>query len=134
MSKIKMAHVKRRLTGAADAGKSTFAFALRDFVTRCFVVTRRPLQLRDDKCAGRRRPEVVKQFDGLSAFHLAADGILGLVFDSVPAHWKPLAFNFYLHVPRTLVSAVTDVALQTTCGPRKAVGEAVRAGNKAFDQ
>lgn len=129
-----MAHLKRRLTGAADAGKSTYPVVHGDrTLARCFVVARRPLQLRDDTCAGRRRPEVVKQLDGMSAFHLAADGILGLEVDSIPAHWKPLALEFYLHVPRTLVSAVTDLALQTTCGPRKAVGKAVRAGNKAFD-
>lgn len=72
--------------------------------------------------------------EGTSAFHLAADGILGLgVFDSIFAHREPLAFDFYPHVARTLVPAVTDAALQTTCGARKAVGEAVRAGNKAFD-
>lgn len=130
-----MAHLKRRLTGAADAGKRTLPVAHGDrTLPRCFVVARRPLQLRDDKCAGRRRPEVVKLLEGMSAFHLAADGIPGLeVFESIPAHWKPLALDFYLHVPRTLVSAVTDLALQTTCGPRKAVGKAVRAGNKAFD-
>lgn len=73
-------------------------------------------------------------FDSTSAFHLAADGILGLmVFDnSIAAHWKPLAFNFYLHIPITLVSAVTDVAVQTACGSRKEVDKAVKVGNKAF--
>lgn len=67
---------------------------------------------------------MVQQFDGFAAIHPAADGIQGLIVcdsNRILAHRKPLVFDFNLHVPRTLVSGVTDVALQTTCGRRKTV-------------
>lgn len=73
---------------------------------------------------------MVEQINGVAAFHLAADGILGLgVIDSILAHGKPLAFDFDLHVPRTLVPGVTGLALQTTC--RRGLKKAFSASNKA---
>lgn len=75
---------------------------------------------------------MVQHTDGVATSHLAADGIPDLcAIDSFLAHRKPLAFDFYLQVPRTLVSGVTDFALQTTCGPRNAVKKAVSSGKEA---
>lgn len=74
---------------------------------------------------------MVQKTNGMAAFHLAADGILSLnVIDSILAHGKPLAFDFDFYVPRTLVPGVTDLALQTTCRPKKTVRKAVRTRHK----